>query len=281
VGRPRVHMRFVRLPSMALALLACTAPEAPLRYELAIELVDDELPFSIAPEASLRYELPGPLAPPEPRRPATLTEALERGPVKRDPMWRVLEEIDPWLSDHTGAEPCDAQLPGFPALSSNGALLALALGTAPVADEHAAVVRVYRVKTGALLGSYWLLRHHETPLFAIDPGYVQKQYCERAAELARLLDGDFERMPRVGGWQNPIREGLPDSHKPWPLVVADGASKDVDATVADIVIASPATQDPALQLRPKAQQCHSTWGQFSTVWATAEISVFTRGPCGC
>lgn len=37
-----------------------------------------------------------------------------------------------------------------------------------------------------------------------------------------------------------------------------------------------------LQMRERGvEECLTDQGQFSRVWATPEVSVFTRGPCGC
>jgi hypothetical protein len=265
-------MRFLVLALVALALLACTAPDESLHYQLPAKSADAVLEFSIVPESIVL---------PEPEPSTTLADALDSKPMQPDAMWRVLEEPNAWLSDHTGLASCDAHLPRFPALSRNGDRLALALATAPVADEHAAAVRIYRVADGTLLGSYWLLHPSQSKLIEADPTRIQQRYCKRTTELSRLLGDDYEPMPKTGGWQNPIREGLPESRDPWPLVVADGATREVDATVADIVIANPLAPDPALQPRSRAQRCHNMWEQFSTVWSTAELSVLTRGPCGC
>jgi hypothetical protein len=68
----------------------------------------------------------------------------------------------------------------------------------------------------------------------------------------------------------------------WPRVISDGATRDVDAAVTDIVIAPANTDAPELRLREAGpKSCRGSSGQFSKVWESGGLRVFTRGPCGC
>jgi hypothetical protein len=90
-------------------------------------------------------------------------------------------------------------------------------------------------------------------------------------------------VPVAGGWENPIRDGLPERVDGWPRVFSDGATRDIDATVSDIVIAPVYADDPKLEVRAAGpEDCYrSSEEQFSKVWQAAGLRVFTRGPCGC
>jgi hypothetical protein len=112
---------------------------------------------------------------------------------------------------------------------------------------------------------------------------LQRRYCRRLAAAQEMLVADaFATMPVVGAWANPIRRRLPADAWPWPYVVNDGAKRELDMAVTDIVIARPDAEQPALELRPGAEKrCRREGSEFSKVWSTATIAVYTRGPCGC
>jgi hypothetical protein len=259
--------------AISLLLLGCTAPEQPLRLTPGPTDEAGELEFVIVPTQAEDARPPIEAEPPTP----------DPAPTGRGQMWRVMEDADAWVAALTALDPCTSGLPRFPAVSADGSTLALALASSPVADEQAAVIRLYRSEDGTLLANHTLLGPAESQRLGEQPQLARRRYCRRAAELERTLaSGRYQPMPVVGGWHNPIRDGLPVDAKPWSRVVSDGATLEVDMAVADIVIARADVDDPALQVRVnKAQRCQTERGQFSTVWSAAGIRVLRRGPCGC
>jgi hypothetical protein len=168
------------------------------------------------------------------------------------------------------------ELPDFPTVSADGSVLALALISSPVADEKLLTVRLLRSQDAKQLRAYTLIGPGETEL-------APEVVCHRARSLARALaSGGHTTMPVVGGWANPIDDGLPERVDGGPRVIADGATRDVDMAVADIVIAPSDLAVPELQVRPAGtESCGGSAEQFSKVWEAGGLRVLTRGPCGC
>ena len=201
-------------------------------------------------------------------------------------MWRVIEHLeDPvtWLDVEIDMTACDVELPRFPTIAADHSVLAVALISSPVADEELLTVRMLRAEDGKQMRAYTLVGPGESEL---PPEELTRRVCHRQKALARALDsGGHTTMPIIGSWQNPIRDGLPDTVDGWPKMIANGATREVDMAVADIVIA-PADAE-ASQLQVRVDQTESCSGasegdeQFSKVWEAAGLRLFTRGPCGC
>lgn len=261
----------LRLLATAL-LLGCTGIEDPLDFELEDQASTTELEFVIAPPQHEVAPPPPPTTPPEPPPAPQPTPA-------RWTMWSVLEDVDAWLRDEVDLHACDVELPTFPTVSGDGSMLALALVSAPIADERMVTIRLLRTTDAKQVRAYTLLGPSESEL---EPDEVQRRVCHRVPALVRALtSGGHTTVPLVGGWDNPIHEGLPESVDGWPRVISDGATREVDATVSDIVIAPANADAPQLNLRAKKRNCTSMSGQFSKVWEAASLRIFTRGPCGC
>jgi hypothetical protein len=266
----------VKRPALfaSVLLLGCTGLEDPLDIEPEQLEAAVELEFSIVPardEAST--DLPPTLEPP----PAPLPT-----PAHWE-MWRLLEDVDGWLQLEVDPTTCDIELPEFPTVAADGSVLALALVSAPVADQKLLTVRLLRSEDAKQVRAYTLIGPGESELL---PEELERRVCHRAKALARALaSGGHTAMPVAGGWANQIRDGLPERVDGWPKVISDGATRDVDATVADVVIAPADAAAPKLQVRtagPRACSGSSDESdQFSKVWEAAGLRVLTRGPCGC
>jgi hypothetical protein len=251
-------------------LLGCTAPEHALGVESKDLGASLELEFRIIPALD---DAPTVLPPPTLEPPPTPMPT----PARWD-MWRVLDDTDTFLDVDLTA--CGVVLPEFPTVAADGSTLAIALVSAPVADEQLLTVRLLRSEDAKQIRAYTLVGSGESELPHEE---LQRRVCHRAKALARALrSGGHTSMPVVGGWHNPIRDGLPASVEALPRVLSDGATRDVDATVADIVIAPANSDSPELQVRePGPTSCRSSSSEFSKVWEAAGLRVFTRGPCGC
>jgi hypothetical protein len=198
-------------------------------------------------------------------------------------MWRVLEDADVWLRSEVDLTACDvdlAELPTFPTVAADGSVLALALVSSPVADQRLLTVRLLRTQDAKQMRAYTLIGPDESELPSDE---LQRRVCHRAKALARALaSGGHTSVPVVGGWENRISDGLPERVDGWPRVIGDGATREVDAAVADIVLAPSDLTAPELQLRVAgSQSCSGSSDEFSKVWEAAGIRIFTRGPCGC
>jgi hypothetical protein len=257
----------------AVLMLGCTATEDVLDIESEGLGSAVELEFVIIPplqEAPTNLPPPATLEPPPTPKPT---------PARWE-MWRVLEDVDAWLRLEVDPNACDVELPQFPTVAADGTVLALALISAPVADQQLLTVRLLGIEDAKQVRAYTLLGPGE---WELETEEVQRRVCHRANVLARALaSGGHTSVPVVGGWENEIRDGLPERVEGWPRVLSDGATREVDATVADVVIARSHVATPELQLRTTGpQSCDGASSQFSKVWETGDLRVFTRGPCGC
>jgi hypothetical protein len=262
------------LAPIALCVLGCTAPEPSL--ELDAPDVDAQAFGGYAAEPDERAVE---VAPPDP-------STQPRARPRADAYWWVMDDPRAWIGEKTGSDGCRGEFTALPAMTRDGETLVLGLGSSPVADGHEAVVRFHRVHDGTVEREVELLRPSEwTRLTEREDGMakVRRRYCDRLAVLeGELRTIGAEAMPVVGAWGNPIRNRLPSDAWPWPYVVSDGATREVDMAVTDIVIARADVADPKLELvAGKERRCRGEFGRFAKVWATARIAVYTRGACGC
>jgi hypothetical protein len=259
----------------AALLLGCTAGEEAFDIESEGIGAAVEFEFRVIPP-----HVDGPSQP----SPPTLEPPPTPLPTPaRWTMWHVLEDVEGWLDLELGATPCEIELPQFPTVAADGSVLALALVSAPVADQKLLTIRMLRSEDAKQMRAYTLIGPGESELA---PEELARRVCHRMKALTRALaSGGHATMPAVGGWETPIRDGLPERVDGWPHVISDGATRDVDMAVADIVIAPSDMGTPELQLRtagPRACSGSSDESdQFSKVWEATGLRVFTRGPCGC
>lgn len=259
----------------AACLLGCTAGEDVLEVEPERPV---ESAKSVEPELVVIPTLDK--APTNPTPPTLEPPPTPEPTPPRWALWHVLEDANTWLRDQTALATCDVELPTFPTISADGTTLALGLVSAPVADERLLTVRMLRIEDAKQMRAYTLVGPGESELPAEE---LERRICHRADALARALKSrGHTSMPVVGGWENPIRDGLPEVADGWPRVISDGATRDVDMAVADVVIAPANTVAPELKIREAgAKPCRGESGQFSKVWEAGGLRVYTRGPCGC
>lgn len=263
----------LRVLLLTASLLGCTGATDPLDIEAEQLGTSTDLEFVIAP----------PLAEPAPPPPALEPPPTPEPTPARWEMWRIVEDVEGSLIDELDPNACDVDLPEFPTISADGTVLALALANAPVADPRLLTIRMLRTDDAKQVRAYTLIGLGESELA---PEELQRRICHRASALARALaSGGHTSAPVVGGWDNPIRDGLPERVDGWPRVIGDGATREVDMTVADIVIAPASADAPELRLRTAGPTVctgsESDEEEFSQVWEAGGLRVFTRGPCGC
>lgn len=197
-------------------------------------------------------------------------------------MWRIMEAPDTWLDQTLVLPGCGVELPSLPAVAADGSAVAIGLYSSPVADQRLVTVRIYAAADGKLVRGFTLLGPDEGQL---PDDELRRRFCHRVGQLARVLAaGDYAAMKLVGGWRNQVTDGLPARADSWPLILADGATRDVDMAVADIVLAPIEPALAQLELRKGgAEVCRSDAdeGQASRVWEGAGLRVWTREPCGC
>lgn len=259
------------LASMALAVFGCTAPPDTLELDAPEVAAQAFAGYAVEPDAAVVE-----IAPPERARVRPRVDAF----------WWVLDDPRAWIGDKTGSDGCKGEFTALPAMTRDGKTLVLGLGNSPVVGAHEAVVRFYAVDDGALEREIELLRPSEwTRLTEREDGMprVQRRYCDRLAQLEQELQAiDVEPMPLVGSWANPIHQRLPKDAWSWPNVVSNGATREVDMAVTDIVIARADVPHAKLRIQPgDERRCRGEGGRFAKVWATATMAVYTRGACGC
>jgi hypothetical protein len=271
----RRAVKHLRALIPAALLLGCTAGEEAFDLESEGIGAAVEFEFRVIPP-----HVDGPAQP----SPPTLEPPPAPLPTPtRWTMWHVLEDVEGWLDLEVGATPCEIELPQFPTVAADGSVLALALVSAPVADQKLLTIRMLRSEDAKQMRAYTLIGPGESELA---PEELARRVCHRMKPLTRALaSGGHTSMPVVGGWESPIRDGLPERNDGWPKVISDGATRDVDMAVADIVISRSDAAAPELLLRTAGPQaCRDSSDesdQFSKVWEATGLRVFTRGPCGC
>ncbi len=262
----------VRASLLAASLLGCTSAAAPLDIESEHLVPSADLEFVIAPPLA-EVQPPPASEPPPPPAPT---------PARWE-MWSVVEDVEASLRHDIDPNACGFQLPKFPTISADGSVLALALGNAPVADRRLLTIRMLRTSDAKQVRAYTLIGPDESQL---PPEELQRRVCHRMSALARaLVSGEHATAPVVGGWANPIRDGLPERADGWPRVFGNGATREVDMAVSDVVVAPANVDIPELQVHPgEPPICTGAEDEdeeFSKVWEAANLRVFTRGPCGC
>jgi hypothetical protein len=259
----------------AALLLGCTAPQD-------VQEVLDVEPASVEPATEPEFVIiPAVAKTPADLPPPTLEAPPAPLPTPaRWEMWQIREDINAWLVDEVALAACDVELPQFPTIAADGSVIAIALLSSPVADERLLTIRLLRTQDAKQMRAYTLVGPGE---FELPSEELQRRICHRAIPLARAMaSGGHTSMPVVGGWDNPIRDGLPASVENWPRVISDGATRDVDMAVTDILIAPANSDAPELRVREAGpKKCRGSSGQFSKVWEAGGLRVFTRGPCGC
>jgi hypothetical protein len=262
------------LAPIVLCVLGCTAPEPSL--ELDAPDVDAQAFGGYAAEPD---ETAVEVAPPDP-------STQPRARPHADAYWWVMDDPRAWIGDKTGSDGCKGEFTALPAMTRDGETLVLGLGNSPIVGAHEAVVRFHAVHDGSLEREIELLRPSEwTRLTEREDGMpkVQRRYCDRLAQLEQELQAiGAEPMPLVGSWANPIHQRLPKDAWPWPSIVSNGATREVDIAVTDIVIARADVEHAKLRILPGGERrCRGESGRFAKVWATATMAVYTRGACGC
>jgi hypothetical protein len=257
----------------AALLLGCTAGEEAFDIESETLGATAEFEFRVIPPRVEEPASPPTLEPP----PAPLPTPA------RWTMWHVLEDVEGWLDLEIDPTECEIELPQFPTVAADGSVLALALVSAPVADQKLLTIRMLRSEDAKQMRAYTLIGPGESELA---PEELERRVCHRMKALTRALaSGEHTTVPVIGGWGNPIRDGLPERVDGWPQVISDGATRDVDMAVADIVMAPTDMAAPELRLRTAGpEDCSGSSDgedQFSKLWEAAGLRVFTRGPCGC